>query len=70
LFCLDFNILLKAQHIPGRLNSVADSLSRGEFQKFDTATTMGNNSKNVIPVMIPVYNQDWGQLACAHFPLK
>jgi hypothetical protein len=32
--CLEFNILLKSEHIPGYLNSLADSLSRCDFQKF------------------------------------
>jgi hypothetical protein len=31
--CLEFNILLKSEHIPGYLNSLADSLSRCDFQK-------------------------------------
>ena len=34
LACLESNILLKAEHISGRLNSLADSLSRCDFQKF------------------------------------
>jgi hypothetical protein len=29
--CLEFNILLKSEHIPGYLNSLADSLSRCDF---------------------------------------
>jgi hypothetical protein len=32
--CLKFNILIKAEHIPGNLNSLADSLSLCDFQKF------------------------------------
>jgi hypothetical protein len=32
--CLKFNILIEAEHIPGNLNSLADSLSRCDFQKF------------------------------------
>jgi hypothetical protein len=32
--CLEFNILLKSEHIPGYLNSLAHSLSRCDFQKF------------------------------------
>jgi len=46
---LDFNILLKAQHIPGRLNSVADSLSRGEFQKFRRLCPKADDNPSVIP---------------------
>jgi hypothetical protein len=34
LACLESNILLKAEHISGRLNSLADSSSRCDFQKF------------------------------------
>ena len=34
LVCLEANILLKGEHIPGCLNSLADSLSRSDFQKF------------------------------------
>ena len=34
LVCLEFNILIKAEHISGRFNSLADSLSRSDFQKF------------------------------------
>jgi hypothetical protein len=34
LACLDYNILLKAEHISGHLNCSADSLSRSNFQKF------------------------------------
>jgi hypothetical protein len=34
LACLDYNILLKAEHISGHLNYLADSLSRFNFQKF------------------------------------
>ena len=31
LTCLTFNINLMASHVPGRLNSLADSLSRGQL---------------------------------------
>ena len=34
LACLESNILLKAEHISGCLNSLVDSLSRCDFQKF------------------------------------
>ena len=34
LVCLEFNILLKAEHIQGVQNTIADSLSRCNFQKF------------------------------------
>ena len=33
---LDYNILLKAEHIYGHLNCLADSLSRSNFQKFNS----------------------------------
>ena len=47
--CLDFNILLKAQHIPRRLNSVADSLSPGEFQKFRRLCPKADANPSVLP---------------------
>ena len=47
--CLDFNILLKAQHIPGRLSLVADSLSRGESQKFRRLCPKADANPSVIP---------------------
>lgn len=34
LQCLHLNIAVKAQHLSGSLNQVADSLSRFQFQKF------------------------------------
>ena len=36
LACLDYSILLKAEHISGHLSCLADSLSRSNFQKFKT----------------------------------
>jgi hypothetical protein len=33
---LDYNILLKAEHIYGHLNCLADSLSRSNIQKFNS----------------------------------
>lgn len=32
--CLKFNILIKGEHISGVLNTICDSLSRSDFQKF------------------------------------
>ncbi|XP_069816798.1 uncharacterized protein [Dendropsophus ebraccatus] len=34
LRCLDLNILFRARHVPGKMNSVADSLSRFRWQEF------------------------------------
>ncbi|VDI48290.1 Hypothetical predicted protein [Mytilus galloprovincialis] len=31
---LKYNIVLKAEHIPGKINTIADSLSRCDFQRF------------------------------------
>jgi hypothetical protein len=31
-----YNIMLKAEHIPGKINSIADALSRSDWQRFKT----------------------------------
>lgn len=49
LSCLQFNILLKAEHIPGRNNSLADSLSRSNFQKFRSLCPTADVSPHPIP---------------------
>ena len=49
LACLDFNILLRAEHISGRFNSIADILSRCDFQKFRRLCPTANASPCAIP---------------------
>ena len=34
LTCLQFNILIHAKHIPSKLNTIADCLSRSQWGKF------------------------------------
>lgn len=34
LTCLEFNILIKAKHIPSKSNSIADAISRSQWGKF------------------------------------
>jgi hypothetical protein len=47
--CLKFNILIKAEHIPGNLNSFADSLSRCDFQKFRKLCPTAKDTPCAIP---------------------
>jgi hypothetical protein len=47
--CLDFNILLGAEHIPGRLNCLADSLSRSDFQRFKKLCPTADEKPYPIP---------------------
>lgn len=47
--CLEFNILLKAEHIPSRLNAITDSLSRNDFQKFRRLCPTADATPWVIP---------------------
>ena len=47
--CLKFNILIKAEHIPGNLNSLADSLSRCDFQEFRKLCPAAEDTPCVIP---------------------
>lgn len=51
LACLHYNILLKAEHISTRLNSIADSLSRCDFQKFRRLCP----SADAVPCAIPTH---------------
>ena len=44
LCCLRSNILFKAKHIPGKLNTLADKLSRFQFQE----------AANIAPNLSPV----------------
>jgi hypothetical protein len=43
------NIVIKAVHIPGKLNSIADSLSRSDFQKFRQLCPGAEDEKTPIP---------------------
>jgi hypothetical protein len=36
LLSLQYNIMLKAEHIPGKINNIADALSRSDWQRFKT----------------------------------
>jgi hypothetical protein len=49
LACLESNILLKAEHISGRLNSLADSSSRCDFQKFRRLSPDADQDQYAIP---------------------
>ncbi|VDI82774.1 Hypothetical predicted protein [Mytilus galloprovincialis] len=49
LACLELNILIKAEHIPGHLNSLADSLSRCDFQKFRKLCPTADANPYMIP---------------------
>ena len=43
------SIVIKAVHIPGKLNSIADSLSRSDFQKFRQLCPGAEAEKTPIP---------------------
>ena len=47
--CLDYNVLIKAEHIPGVLNTLADSLSRFKFQDFRRLAPWARSSPEDIP---------------------
>ena len=52
LACLDYNILLKTEHISGHLNCLADSLSRSNFQKLKTVSNSRRKAlSNLTPVL-------------------
>ena len=53
LQCLKLNIAIKAQHLSGCLNRVADSLSRLQFQKFRELVP------DAEPTPTPVPNHLW-----------
>lgn len=49
LLTLQYNLLIKAQHIPGKVNQIADSLSRGDFQRFRNLCPAAEPKKTEIP---------------------
>ena len=49
LLSLQYNILIKARHIPGKLNTIADSLSRCDFQRFRELAPKADREPEVIP---------------------
>lgn len=49
LACLEYNILLKCSHIPGCLNTICDSLSRSNFQKFRRLCPTADTQPTLIP---------------------
>ena len=46
---LKYNIVLKAEHIPGKINTIADSLSRCDFQRFRHLCPEADQYKTAIP---------------------
>ena len=50
LASLSYNILFKAKHIPGKNNTLADKLSRFQFQEAFRIAPQLNPSQTVIPV--------------------
>lgn len=49
--CLSFNINFMARHVPGRINILADKLSRGQVDEFRTLAP----GANIMPTEIPVH---------------
>ena len=49
LKCLEFNVLVKTEHIPGYKNSIADSLSRFQFQRFRELAPQAEKSPDQMP---------------------
>ena len=49
LACLKFNFYLKAEHIPGSQNCIADALSRFKFQKFMDLCPTADTQPSPIP---------------------
>ena len=47
--CLKYNIVIHAQHIPGKQNVLADMLSRLKLQEFHEAAPQMNQTPTVIP---------------------
>ena len=49
LKCLEYNLLVKAEHIPGFKNSIADSLSRLQFERFRELAPLAQKAPDEIP---------------------
>ena len=50
LLLLENNIMFKAQHIYGKVNNIADALSRKQFQKFRTLAPKADQDPEPIPI--------------------
>ncbi len=49
--CLKFNILIKAVHVPGKLNVIADALSRFQMRRFREAAPQADPVMTPLPVL-------------------
>lgn len=54
LLLLENNIMFKAQHIYGKVNNIADALSRKQFQKFRTLAPNADQDPEPIPIEFQV----------------
>ena len=54
LLLLENNIMFKAQHIYGKVNNIADALSRKQFQKFRTLAPNAAQDPEPIPIEFQV----------------
>ena len=49
LSTLNYNIMIKAEHIPGKINKIANSLSRSDWQLFRSLCPAENQLGTEIP---------------------
>ena len=59
-FCLKNNIVFKARHIPGKVNDIADALSRLQLNRFRRLVPQADKDMTIIPTEI--LNQLLGKL--------
>ena len=63
LFTAMYDVVLSAEHIPGKANVAADALKRGKVDLFYLQGPAGHKDPTAIPVALPdilVHNQpDW-----------
>ena len=52
LQCLQYNVLLRAKHIPGVHNNAADALSRGQIHKFRALVPQADTHPAAIPATL------------------
>ncbi len=52
LKCLQFNIVLRAEHIPGAMNIFADALSRLQVEKFMRLVPQADPAPTDIPAQL------------------
>ena len=52
LLTLKYNIYIRAKHIPGKYNEIADSLSRFQFQRFRLLAPQADAIPQKIPVLL------------------